>query len=114
MIFITDLNLDELHALNKLHIILVDHHYLHSKFNDLVVEIIDHHQIKQGAISLQEYVQRQVVLLQRIVCFCSSSAIRIEPVGSCCTLIAEKIFSSNFQMTEEIAYFLMGKSARKR
>lgn len=39
----------------------------------------------------------------------SSSAIRIEHVGSCCTLIAEKILSTDFQLTEEMAYLLSGK-----
>ena len=39
----------------------------------------------------------------------SPLAIKIEPVGSCCTLIAEKLLSSNFEMTNEIAYLLTGK-----
>lgn len=43
---------------------------------------------------------------------CSSSAIQIENVGSCATLVAEKLLNaskSTFQMTEEIAYLLTGK-----
>ncbi len=55
MIFIDDLNLNELHYQQKLEIILVDHHALTSKFNDLVTEIIDHHQIKKDSIKLKEY-----------------------------------------------------------
>jgi len=43
----------------------------------------------------------------------SSSAIKIEPVGSCTTLIAEILLSSNFQMTNEIAYLLTGKKINK-
>jgi hypothetical protein len=41
----------------------------------------------------------------------SSSKIKIEHVGSCSTLIAEKILlsNSNFPMTNEIAYLLTGK-----
>ncbi|CAF3472760.1 unnamed protein product [Rotaria socialis] len=37
-----------------------------------------------------------------------SSKVKIEHVGSCCTLIAEKIFASNanFHVTDEIAYLL--------
>lgn len=108
MIFIDDVNLNELHEQNKLHIILVDHHYLRSKLNEIVVEIIDHHQMKKDAIYLQKYFRR--FSLSFSLDFSSSlSAIRIELVGSCCTLIAEKIFSSNFSMTEEMAYLLMGK-----
>ncbi|CAF1037678.1 unnamed protein product [Rotaria sp. Silwood1] len=91
VIFIDDINLNELYDQNKLEIILVDHHYLRSQLNKVVIEIIDHHQIKKDSIILQ-----------------NSSAIKIEPVGSCCTLIAEKLFESNFEITEEIAYLLTG------
>ncbi|CAF0750443.1 unnamed protein product [Adineta steineri] len=91
VIFIDDINLNELYDQKKLEIILVDHHYLHSKLNEAVVEIIDHHQIKKDSILLKD-----------------SSAIKIELVGSCCTLVAEKILASNFKMTDEIAYLLTG------
>ncbi|CAF3570403.1 unnamed protein product [Rotaria sordida] len=91
VIFIDDINLNELYDKKKLEIILVDHHYLRSQLNKVVIEIIDHHQIKEDSIILQ-----------------NSSAIKIELVGSCCTLIAEKLLTSNFQMTEEIAYLLTG------
>ena len=56
MIFITDVDLNELHEQNKLHLILVDHHYLRSKLNEIVVEIIDHHQMKTDSIYLQKYI----------------------------------------------------------
>ena len=40
----------------------------------------------------------------------SSSKVKIEPVGSCCTLIGEKLLASNrFQISNEIAYLLTGK-----
>ncbi len=55
MIFVNDLNLNELYNQKKLEIILVDHHYLRSKLNEVVVEIIDHHQITKDSIILQEY-----------------------------------------------------------
>ena len=55
VIFITDMNLNELYGRKKLEIILVDHHYLSSQLNEAVVEIIDHHQIKKDSIILQEY-----------------------------------------------------------
>jgi inorganic pyrophosphatase/exopolyphosphatase len=58
VIFIDDMNLNELSNQNKLEIILVDHHYLRSKFNKIVVEIIDHHQIKKDSIILQKYVPK--------------------------------------------------------
>ena len=54
MIFIDDINLNGLYYQQKLEIILVDHHSLNSKFNDLVIEIIDHHQIKKDSIKLKE------------------------------------------------------------
>jgi inorganic pyrophosphatase/exopolyphosphatase len=50
-----DINLHELNNQQKLEIILVDHHSLHSKFNEIVIEIIDHHQIKNNSIKLKEY-----------------------------------------------------------
>ena len=55
MIFIDDVNLDELSEQQKLELILVDHHSLRSKLNDKVVEIIDHHQVKENSIALKEY-----------------------------------------------------------
>jgi len=55
VIFINDINLNELYNQQKLEIVLVDHHYLHSKLNECVIEIIDHHQIKKDSILLQEY-----------------------------------------------------------
>jgi len=47
----------------------------------------------------------------KIYFFYSSSKIKIEKVGSCSTLIAEKILLSNskFKLTNEIAYLLTGK-----
>ncbi|CAF1013226.1 unnamed protein product [Rotaria sordida] len=64
VIFIDDINLNELYDKKKLEIILVDHHYLRSQLNKVVIEIIDHHQIKEDSIILQ-----------------NSSAIKIELVG---------------------------------
>ncbi|CAM4763624.1 unnamed protein product [Rotaria magnacalcarata] len=91
VICIDDINLNEIHNQRKLDIILVDHNYLNSNLNENVIEIIDHHPLKNGSIMLQD-----------------PSKIKIEYVGSCCTLIAEKLFSLNFKMTEEIAYLLTG------
>ncbi|CAF0808838.1 unnamed protein product [Rotaria sp. Silwood1] len=93
MIFIDDINLNDLYDRNKLEIILVDHHCLYSKFNKIVTQIIDHHPRKENSIVLKD-----------------PSKIKIELVGSCCTLIAEEILTSNtnFQMTDEIAYLLTG------
>ncbi|UJR25440.1 hypothetical protein I4U23_006787 [Adineta vaga] len=54
LIFIDDINLDELFEKDKLEIILVDHHVLRSKLNKKVIEIIDHHQIKENSILLKE------------------------------------------------------------
>ncbi|CAF3357322.1 unnamed protein product [Rotaria sp. Silwood1] len=95
MIFIDDINLNDLYDRNKLEIILVDHHCLYSKFNKIVTQIIDHHPRKENSIVLKD-----------------PSKIKIELVGSCCTLIAEEILTSNtnFQMTDEIAYLLTGMS----
>jgi inorganic pyrophosphatase/exopolyphosphatase len=57
------MNLNELSNQNQLEIILVDHHYLRSKFNKIVVEIIDHHQIKKDSIILQKYVPKNLKTL---------------------------------------------------
>lgn len=54
MIFINDINLNELCEQEKLEIILVDHHHLCSKLNDHVTEIIDHHQVQKNIITLKE------------------------------------------------------------
>lgn len=54
MIFINDINLNELYSQNKLDIILVDQHSLPSKFNDRVIEIIDHHQTRRDSIKIDE------------------------------------------------------------
>jgi inorganic pyrophosphatase/exopolyphosphatase len=114
VIFINDINLNELYDQKKLEIILVDHHYLHSQLNAVVVEIIDHHQIKKDAIILQEY--EEIISFQKktIRFLISSSVIKIEPVGSCCTLIADKLLSSSFEMTEEVVYLLTGKIINER
>jgi len=55
MIFINDINLNDLYDKQKLEIILVDHHSLNSKLNEIVVEIIDHHQSNEDSILLKEY-----------------------------------------------------------
>lgn len=54
LIYLPDLNLDDLHAQGKLKLILVDHHYLRSKLNEAVIEIIDHHQITENVIEITE------------------------------------------------------------
>lgn len=57
MIFIDDIDLNDLYEKKKLQIILVDHHWITPKqFNEIVVEIIDHRTVKAGAIDLKEYV----------------------------------------------------------
>jgi len=95
LIFIDDIDLNEWYEKQKLEIILVDHHLIHpNKFNEIVIEIFDHHTFRADAIPLKE-----------------PSAIQIENVGSCATLVAEKLLNaskSTFQMTEEIAYLLTG------
>ena len=54
LIFIDDINLNDLSEKGKLEIVLVDHHSLRSKLNEKVVEIIDHHQVKENSIVLKE------------------------------------------------------------
>ena len=54
MIFVNDINLHGLYCERKLDVILVDHHSLKSKLNDLVIEIIDHHQMNKESIKLKE------------------------------------------------------------
>ena len=113
LIFIDDLDLNELYEQKKLEIVLVDHHSLRSKLNGAVTEIIDHHHVQKDAIALKEYEPRSCFIahLTVLLLFCSSSAIKIEYVGSCCTLIAERILSSTakFPVTREIADLLTGR-----
>jgi len=61
VIFINDINLNELYNQQKLEIVLVDHHYLRSKLNEIVVEIIDHHQIEKDSIILQKYIKKKIL-----------------------------------------------------
>lgn len=117
MIFIDDINLAELAEQQKLELVLVDHHSLRSSLNDKVVEIIDHHRVNENSIALKEYDETRSTGSTHLLVCCSPSKITIEPVGSCCTLIAEKILSSSFEMSDELAHLLTGKrmaSSRKR
>ncbi|CAF2425517.1 unnamed protein product [Rotaria sp. Silwood2] len=51
-IFIDDINLNKLYDQEKLELYLIDHYYLRSQLNKVVIEIIDHHQIKKDSIIL--------------------------------------------------------------
>ena len=95
VIFIRDVPIDQLFVEEKLEIVLVDHHSLPAPLSDAVVEILDHHQVKKDST----------------VVVSNPSAVRIEPVGSCCTLIAEKMLAarSEFSMSEDVASLLIGK-----
>lgn len=75
---------------DKLRVILVDHNALADKdlwMNDKIVEVIDHH--------AQEREGENVI---------------IEPVGSCSTLIAEKIFKENPDFIDTITLDLIYKT----
>lgn len=61
MVFIDDINLNQLYNQKKLEIILVDHHHLDSELNKAVIEIIDHHSIKKDSIILQEYLEKNII-----------------------------------------------------
>ncbi len=65
VIFINDINLTELYNQHKLEITLVDHHYLRCQLNEVVVEIIDHHQVQKDSIVLKKY----KLFLPKIHCF---------------------------------------------
>lgn len=55
LIFIDDIDLNEWYEKQKLEIILVDHHLIHpKKFNEIVVEILDHRTFRADGISLKE------------------------------------------------------------
>ncbi|KAK6178506.1 hypothetical protein SNE40_013287 [Patella caerulea] len=75
--FYEDISLLDLHAKGKLILTLVDYHVLSPSLSDLesdVVKVIDHRPIeKQWPVSCQTI---------------------IEPVGSCCTLIADEILKN--------------------
>lgn len=55
LIFVDDIDLQNLYEQQKLEIVLVDHNCLRSKeLNSVVTEIIDHHQANYDSIPLKE------------------------------------------------------------
>lgn len=77
--FRDDLNLLELHNLKKLKLTLVDQNVLPNKdlpLEECVVRVIDHRSRERPESS-----------------FCN---VTVEPVGSCCTLIADEIFKGSY------------------
>ena len=71
----------QLATISFLNLILVDHHVLldaHAAFNDRIVEIIDHRELNEKA------------------CFPSACKTKIEMVGSCATLVAQKMMAEGY------------------
>lgn len=88
--------LDQLKSSGSLHLILVDHNKLatsQEKLGDIVEEIVDHHK-DEGLYNVP------------------TNKRTIEMVGSCCTLVAEKIFSDSTWaqsvLTPVVAELLLG------
>ncbi|GFQ88421.1 protein prune homolog 2 [Trichonephila clavata] len=93
VICIDEIDLKALHEKGKLSVVLVDHNTLsteQSYLDSRVIQIVDHHEIDNPD---------KIKKLNS----------KIEPVGSCCTLVAEEILNSNPAiMDPQIAMLLYG------
>ncbi|GFY45277.1 exopolyphosphatase PRUNE1 [Trichonephila inaurata madagascariensis] len=93
VICIDEIDLKALHEKGKLSVVLVDHNTLsteQSYLDSRVVQILDHHEIDNPD---------KIKKLNS----------KIEPVGSCCTLVADEILNSNPAiMDPQIAMLLYG------
>ncbi|GBM49912.1 Protein prune 2 [Araneus ventricosus] len=93
VICIDEIDLKALHEKGKLSLVLVDHNTLsveQSYLDSRVVQIFDHHQIDNPDN------------LKKINA-------KVEPVGSCCTLVAEEILNSNASLMDpQVAMLLYG------
>ncbi|XP_077996859.1 uncharacterized protein LOC144450158 [Glandiceps talaboti] len=93
LVFRDNIDLRDLHSQGKLSLTLVDQNVLPQKDTDLesiVVEVIDHHSNQRGDGD-------------------DNCSVTIEMVGSCATLVAEKMKSTNGELfTEEISTLLLG------
>ena len=101
LICFDELSFSEIETQHQLELTLMDHNHLYPTLDELystrVIEIIDHH-LDQGFYS-------NIRGNSRIIAFNKETG-RAE-VGSTCTLVAEKFYSSNF-ITDEIALLLLG------
>ena len=89
LIFTDEINMEEISKSVKLSIILVDHNRIsarYSSYAERVIEVIDHHK-DEGVYS--------------------SGMTTIEPVGSCATLVSEKIFENSISLIDEKTAQLM-------
>ncbi|XP_076311549.1 exopolyphosphatase PRUNE1-like isoform X1 [Tachypleus tridentatus] len=93
LIFKDEIDLEKLKKDNKLILTLVDHNILtleQQLLEDAVVRVIDHHKPESGDRGKR----------------CDTT---IEMVGSCCTLVAEKLFNTNPDiMDKQVAMLLYG------
>lgn len=88
--FLDDLNLTELHKAKRLEVTLVDHNVVAvclECVNDAVVQVIDHHKWEAS--------------------FCSPVNKTIEMVGSCATLVADKLLEQHRELLDEIVARLL-------
>ncbi|XP_033625283.1 protein prune homolog 2-like isoform X3 [Asterias rubens] len=94
LVFRDDVNINNLHADGRLSLTLVDHNTLSradAHLDAVVKEIIDHHSNNRHGDDEEE------------IC------VTIETVGSCCTLVAEKILAENCDVIDDgIAKLLLG------
>ncbi|KAF8786403.1 protein prune homolog 2-like isoform X2 [Argiope bruennichi] len=93
VICIDEIDLKALHEKGKLSLVLVDHNSLsveQSYLDSRVVQVFDHHEIDNPD------------KLKKMNA-------KVEPVGSCCTLVAEEIFNSSVSiMDPQVAMLLYG------
>lgn len=90
LLFMEDLPPERMSSVRQLSLVLVDHHLPASSFQALaasITEAIDHHQKSGPEVTWKT---------------------TIEPVGSCCTLVAERLFAeSNYKMEGTVASLLL-------
>lgn len=104
VVFIDELDLSALQAQGRLRLTLVDHNAVSGPLGglgDAVVEIVDHHQ------DLAEHVNVQGNA--RDIAFDANSGNGVALVGSCCTLVAERLLEhAPALLTSEVARLLLG------
>ncbi|XP_045783552.1 exopolyphosphatase PRUNE1-like [Maniola jurtina] len=91
LVFSDDINMEKLVAEGKTKIVLVDHHVLAKKYDYLapyVTEIIDHRPLDRSQWTYSEDTRNT-----------------IEVVGSCCTLIAQRIRDLSALIAKEVDFF---------
>ncbi len=125
--FRSEVNLEKLQDNKRLTMTLVDHNVLpeeDARLESSVVDVIDHHKqdreesarcvspafVKSFSFSVSQFVESlptDTIKLCPMSDFVPRTTLCVEPVGSCCTLVAEKLLDDpNFTMDATSAHLL--------